>query len=314
MTSRRFATFAWLVLAYNLAVIAWGAYVRATGSGAGCGQHWPLCNGEVMPRTGSVALTIELTHRVSSGFVLVLAAALIAWAFKAAAKGHPVRRAAVGVGVLTVTEAVVGAGLVLLKLVGTDASMLRALSMAVHLTNTFLLVGALTLTAAWATWDARPRPRAHLGLGLLIVSGLEGVLVVGVSGAIAALGDTLFPAATLGAGLAQDFSATAHLLVRLRVLHPFIAVAVGLLLLVIANVMPAAARREGRLLLGLVLVQLGAGALSVALLAPVWLQLVHLLLADLVWIALVLAGNRALAAPVPARAATAAPLPAGAPG
>src|SRR5215467_12703113 len=67
----RVSAFAWGVLAYNVAVIAWGAFVRASGSGAGCGRHWPLCNGEVVPRPTSVATVIEATHRATSGLALV---------------------------------------------------------------------------------------------------------------------------------------------------------------------------------------------------------------------------------------------------
>jgi heme A synthase len=309
-TRRRFAFFAWAVLAYNLAVVAWGAYVRATGSGAGCGAHWPLCNGEIAPRPSTAAMAIEYTHRLSSGLVLLLAVGLVVWAFLAFERRHAVRRGAAVAFALTLAEALVGAGLVLLRLVGTDASLLRAGSMAVHLTTTFLLLAALALTAAWSTWGHRPRPRGRPGLSLLIGVGLVGVLVVGVSGAVAALGDTLFPAASLGAGLAADFSRTAHLLVRLRVLHPPIAVGVGLFLLGLADALPRAGRREARILYAAVLVQLAAGAASVVLLAPVWLQLVHLVLADLVWIALVVAANCALATPAPAAAP--APDPAGA--
>src|SRR5829696_7646401 len=147
----RVARYAWAVLAYNVAVILWGAYVRATGSGAGCGAHWPLCNGEVVPRAAGVATLIEFSHRISSGVALIAIAILVVSAFRTTAAGHPARAGAVISGLLILTEAAVGAGLVLFQLVADNATMARAMFVAVHLLNTFLLLGALTLTAWWLT-------------------------------------------------------------------------------------------------------------------------------------------------------------------
>jgi cytochrome c oxidase assembly protein subunit 15 len=299
---RRLDRFAWIVLAYNLAVILWGAAVRATGSGAGCGSHWPLCNGEVLPRAAALETLIEFSHRLTSGLALLLVVALAVAAFRSRPAGHPVRRAAVFSVVLILTEAAVGAGLVLFELVADNQSMARALFMATHLVNTFLLVGALTLTAHFAGEGERFRLRgqgwvaggALLGLGLLLLSG--------VSGAIAALGDTLFPATSLAHALEQDLSPTAHTLLRLRLFHPGFAVAAGAFLLYLAPLLarrrPApAVRRFAGWTSVLVYVQLLAGAVNVLLLAPIWLQIVHLLLADLLWIAVVLLAATALAAP-----------------
>lgn len=295
---RRVARFAWAVLAVNLIVIAWGAFVRATGSGAGCGRHWPLCNGEVVPRPQSVATVIELSHRVTSGLAVVLVVALLVMALRALPRGHRVRRGAGLATVFIFGEALIGGGLVLFELVAHDASMKRALSMVLHLGNTFFLLAALALTA-W--WSSVPVPRAerraeHAGVvkGALAVA-LLAVLAVGASGAIAALGDTLFPARTLREGLAQDLSPTAHAFVRLRLLHPVIALGAAAIVFAASGFFRVArpstrVRTLASVLGGLVLVQLGAGLLNVALLAPVWMQLVHLLLADAVWISLVLLG------------------------
>ncbi len=304
MKLNRFARFAWAVLAYNVLVVLWGAYVRATGSGAGCGQHWPLCDGVVIPQFAQVARIIEFSHRASSGLVLVLAVTLIAWAWRAYPKGHAVRLGAVLAGVFTVTEALLGAGLVLFGLVAQNQSMERAVSVAMHLANTFLLLAALTLTALWASGGRRVRLRGQgwapwaLGLGLLAA------LFLGMSGAITALGDTLFPAGSLAAGVRQDFLPTAHFLVRLRIYHPIFAVGIAAYLLLIGNLLLAArpdplARREYRVLATLLVIQLLAGAVNVSLLAPVWMQMLHLLLADLVWIALVLFSASVLAENMP---------------
>lgn len=298
----RYARFAWATLAVNLAVIVWGAFVRATGSGAGCGSHWPLCNGEVIPRAPSLQTLVEFSHRLSSGVALLCVIGLVGGAWRGFPPRHPVRRAATAAGVLIVLEALVGAGLVLLELVAENRSAARAWWMAGHLINTFLLVAALALTAWWATHDERPRWRDAGGLRLLLGAAVASVLILGVSGAITALGDTLFPASSFAEGKAMTFSPASHAFVRLRVWHPLLALVTGALLLAVAS---AAARRRpdalmGRLatlLIGLFAANLAVGVVNVWWLAPVPVQLVHLLLADLVWIALVILAAASLAAP-----------------
>jgi heme A synthase len=295
---RRYATFAWATLAANLGVIVWGAFVRATGAGAGCGSHWPLCNGEIVPRAPSIETLIELGHRLTSGVALLLVVGLVIGAWRRFPRGHMVRRAAAASAVLIVFEALIGAGLVLLELVAGDASVARAWWMAGHLLNTFLLVGALTLTAWWATTDERPQ--LHGSVVVTLGTAIVGMLVLGISGAITALGDTLFPVATYAEGKALTFSPTAHLFVRLRVWHPVLAVIVGVLIAIasthaVLHRRSPAVRRAAMAVVGLVALQLGVGLLNMWLLAPVPLQLVHLLLADLVWIALVVLSASALA-------------------
>jgi heme a synthase len=301
----RLARFAWIVVAVNLGVILWGAFVRATGSGAGCGQHWPLCNGEVVPREPALATIIELTHRVTSGLALLALLGLVVAVWRNRPAGHPARTAAGWSMFFMLTEAGVGAGLVLFELVADNKSMARALFMAVHLANTFLLLGAMTITARWLEDRAPGFDIAGRGGRALLLGALAlGTIVVGVSGAVAALGDTLFPAATLGEALAQDLSPTSHVLLRLRVIHPIAAAALALALITVAPRIPTALgddTRAGSRVALLAALQIGLGSLNVLLLAPVWLQLVHLLAADLLWIALVLLAASALAAD-PARA------------
>jgi heme A synthase len=286
----RLARFAWSVLLYNVAVILWGAYVRATGSGAGCGSHWPLCNGDVLPRAPELATLVEFSHRLTSGLALVAVVVLVAWARRACPPGHPARMGAALSLLFMLTEAGVGAGLVLFQLVADNASMARALFMVVHLLNTFVLLAFLTLTAWWLSGGERLRLS---GRGVMTSSILAAaILVVGASGAVAALGDTLFPAGSLAEALRADMSATSHLLIRLRVLHPVLAVALVIGLLTgaprLANGSGPAGRGLSRAVMTGAAVQLLLGFLNVVLLAPVWLQLVHLLLADAIWIGFVL--------------------------
>jgi heme A synthase len=298
----RYATYAWATLAVTLGVILWGAFVRATGSGAGCGSHWPLCNGEVVPRSPTAATLIEFGHRLTSGLAALLVVGLTAGAWRGFPPGHLVRRSALAALVLMGLEALIGAGLVLLEHVAGDASIARAWWVSGHLVNTFLLVAALTLTAWGATHGARPRLSGAGSLGAMLAAALAAVLAVGVSGAITALGDTLFPAATLAEGEAQTFSDTAHVFVRLRVWHPLLALAAGVLVMAAAQRATRVRRAPAvssaaNLVLGLLVLQIGVGVANVSFLAPVPLQLVHLLLADLLWIALLVLAATALAAP-----------------
>ena len=300
------ARLAWAVLAYNVAVILWGAYVRATGSGAGCGAHWPLCNGEVVPRAAGVATLIEFSHRATSGLALLAVAALVAATFRTCRAGHPARAGAVMSGALILSEAAVGAGLVLFQLVADNATMARAMFVAAHLLNTFLLLAALTLTAWWLSvgvpFTAGRRGRAYL------MTGCAALLVAGASGAVAALGDTLFPAQSLAASLRDDLSFTSHLLIRLRVFHPVLAVVaagvVGTCAARLGRSGPTPNPRGVRIVTAIALGQIALGFFNVVMLAPVWLQLAHLLVADALWIGFVLLGAYTLTdrAVAPARA------------
>lgn len=298
--TRGFAAYAWATLAVLLGVVLWGAYVRATGSGAGCGAHWPLCNGVVVPRAPGSATLIEFSHRLSSGVLLLMIVGLVVGAWRRYPKGHRVRTAALASLVLALVEALIGAGLVLFELVADNPSMARGYSMAAHLVNTFLFMGAVLFTAWWASGGPPVRVRGREGLAALFGLGLLGMLVLGTSGAIAALGDTLFPARSLSEALRQDLDPTAHVFLRLRLAHPAIAIGVaiylGMLIGLTARLRATPlTRRAGRAVAGLLVTQIVAGFINVALLAPVWLQLVHLLLADLLWIALLLFAASALA-------------------
>ena len=303
---KRLSRYAWFVLAWNVIVILWGAYVRATGSGAGCGAHWPLCNGEVVPRAPDAAMLVEFSHRATSGLALVAVVLLAVWTWRAVAAGHPARRAAAASLVFIVVEALLGAGLVLFRLVAQDESLARAMVMPLHLANTLILLLCLTLTAHFLSGGApvsisgRTRTFAVL-VGLLVL-----MIGVGKTGAIAALGDTLYPASSFLDGLRADLAPTSSLLLRLRILHPALGVAVGAMLVFGTAAIPiGAGDRRGRFAKRAVVAlsgfQVVLGFVNVWLLAPVWMQIAHLLVADLLWIALVLLTASALARrPAPA--------------
>jgi heme a synthase len=294
----RLARFAWSLVAYNVAVILWGAYVRASGSGAGCGSHWPLCNGEVIPRLPATATLIEYSHRLTSGLALIGVVILYLWTRRQRPAGDAARRGAAASVIFMLSEAGVGAGLVLFRLVADNASMARALFMAAHLTNTFVLLGTLTLTAWWLSGGAVPsvRERPRVTAAWALSAAL--FLVASISGAVAALGDTLYPSASLSEGLRSDLSATSHLLIRLRMLHPVLAVSAAAIAILIAPRLPGmndvTGQRLARAVVAISALQLLAGVTNLLLLAPIGMQLVHLMLADAVWMSLVLLGAQAL--------------------
>lgn len=300
--------FAWAVLAYFVAVILWGGLVRATGSGAGCGDHWPLCNGTVLQHSPRLDTMIEFTHRITSGLSFFSAVGLLVWTFAGTVRGHLARAAVVASVVFTLIEAVLGALLVKLGLTAQSQSPLRAPYLALHLTNTLLLLASLALTAhllsrarGYLRGDVRLVAPLGAAMGILVV------LAVGVTGSLAALGDTLFPAHSLNSALTQDFASGSAWLLRWRWTHPAIAfLACIFLIWLLVRAAQRNAYWDNRVLSAVVLVLLAVqyvlGVLDVMLLAPVWLQIAHLLGADALWVALIVLTARLTLQPAEARA------------
>ncbi len=286
---RGFLRYAWITLAVTLLVIVWGGVVRATGSGAGCGSHWPLCNGNVLPLAPTVATMIEFVHRVTSGGVMLLAVGLVVLARRTFPRGHAARRWAAISLVFMLIEAAIGAGIVLLELVADNTSALRAGYVGGHLVNTLLLVAAMVSTIWWAR---PPAPDRTPATSTRVLSAcLLGMLLVAASGAVVALGNTLFPHASLAEGLAADFDPISHFLIRLRVWHPiFAGVLAGALLWLAfrSPVFQGAAQATPRwLVIWGVIGQTALGVITLLLLAPLSLQMAHLLASNLLWIPLV---------------------------
>jgi len=301
--AKSLARLAWFTVGWNIFVILWGAVVRATGSGAGCGAHWPTCNGEVIPLDPSVGTLIEYSHRLTSGVALLLVAFLLFQVRRHREAGHLARAWSAASMVLILTEAAVGAGLVLFERVATDTSIARGYWMSGHLVNTFLLLAALTLTARFADapFSASRRDQGFLaatfpagGRGTATLLAVLALLATGISGAIAALGDTLFKASSLREAIAQDFSSASHIFLRIRILHPVIALIGGALVLVVAyrtitsNPHRPKPRTRGLALAAMVVGQWFLGLTNLLLLAPTPLQIAHLFLADLIWMTLIL--------------------------
>jgi heme A synthase len=287
---RALVRFAWFVLGFNVAVILLGALVRATGSGAGCGSSWPTCDGEVLPEL-SGATAVEFTHRAMSGVALILVATLVVWVFRSTPPGRPARAGAVLAMVAIVGEALIGAVIVLAEWVANDASAARAVAVPLHLVNTLLLLAALTLTIFWLRGGRRLAFQEDRTVNrYVLLGGLALVLIAG-TGAVTALADTLFPKD----GILGD-PGSEHFLTGLRVVHPILAVIAASMAWWLSARSSDVTRRSAKVVSVLVGVMLLSGVLNVALGVPVWMQLVHLVLADALWITYVLISATALQA------------------
>ncbi len=289
----RFTLAAWAFLAYLIAVILFGAWVRISHSGDGCGSNWPTCHGEVLPTAPSAATMIEFTHRATSGLCGIFGIGLLGWSWRRSGRSAVTRLVALTL-LFVVFEGAIGAGLVLGELVADDQSGARAAVIALHLTNTLLLT-AFAALAAWrsqhpgaGTFAAGRRPGFSIALTLVVLTAM--------TGAVTALGDTLFPRGVevgpgLFAAIRTDLSPANHFLVRLRVIHPAVAVIAAAYLIWFLE-KEAAKSHMARTALYLVAAEVGVGFLNVGLAAPGWLQIVHLLVAQCLWISLVLACAR----------------------
>ena len=293
------AKYAWFVLAYNLLVIIWGVFLRASKSGDGCGQHWLTCNGEVVPSAPQLKTIIEFTHRITSSLDGLFVIALVVWAFVSWYSGRNagasrVLKFAGASLIFVVIEGLLGAGLVLTGNTAETLTAARPFWMAAHLVNTLILLAFLSLTARAASggkpFDLKIEPKILFLLGLAVA----GIFLVGMSGSVAALSSMIFPSETLAEGISKDFSAASNILLRLRVAHPILSVSVGVYLIFLAGWLRARAvenadvGRWANVLSILVLIQFASGAVTLLTLAPIVMQIVHLFLADTVWIAFVL--------------------------
>lgn len=301
-----FAKYAWFVLAYNVVVILWGVFLRASKSGDGCGQHWLTCNGEVIPSAPQLKTIIEFSHRITSSLAGVFILVLLVWAFigwlsRKSERGGYSLKTVVASFIFVAIEGFIGARLVLTGNTAETLTPERPFWMAWHLINTFILLAFLTLTAWFASGGKKLDFKAHPKILWLLGAGVLGIFLIGTSGSIAALSSMIFPSASLAEGVAKDFSETSHLILRLRVSHPILSVTVGLFLVFLAARLKSQygesfwANRWANVLSVLVLIQFASGALTLLTLAPIVLQLIHLLLADLLWIAFILLSANVLA-------------------
>ena len=296
---------AWTALIVNIAVILQGAIVRVTGSGAGCGRHWPSCQGEIIPLNPRIDTIIEFSHRSLSLIVILLAI----WIAIRVAQTRKINRGLFIFGSLSllhiIIEALLGATTVLFELTGETVSTARGVIVATHMVNSLWLVGMLTLTVVYATAKKTPWPLKLSKQGplatVLIVS-IVSMLLLMFTGGIAAMGNTMFPTESLAEGLRADFDPSSNILIRLRLLHPLIAISIGIYLFISLGLSRwlkpvEEARKFARALLSVYFIELIIGTFNMALLAPAVVQVIHLAFAVLSFALLMTVSVYTLAAP-----------------
>ena len=290
----RFAKFAWFTLAYNILVILWGVFLRASKSGDGCGQHWLTCQGEVIPSAPQLKTIIEFSHRMTTGPAFVFVVILLVWAWLRFAKGSPVRKAAAVSFLFIISEVLIGAVLVLTGNTAGAQTAERPFLAIGHLINSSMLLASLTMTAWFASGDRRLNVDGRTRMIALLAVGVGVLLLSGISGSVAALSSMLFPSDTLMEGVSKDFASSSDILLRLRVSHPLLAIFTSVYLIFLSGWVrkasdgDATVARWSNVLSVLVLIQLAFGAATFLTLGPIVMQVGHLLLADLVWISFVL--------------------------
>lgn len=299
---RLFSIVAWSTLVFIVGVILGGLVVRATGSGDGCGDSWPKCGDQFIPPSPTTETLIEFGHRISSFLAGVGVLVLVILAFRFFPKRHIVRTAAVASGVILIVEALIGASLVLYGWVDDDVSLGRVIVVPLHLANTFLLLGATTLTAWWGSGNPSPRRPWRSRDGWWLLGGAGVLVLVGATGSLNALADTIFPSDSITGDLEDKFGPTAPMLSRLRIVHPVVAVIGGMAVAWIATARARFGSRTTRLTAAavtwVVLSQMFIGIANVFFLTPLSLQLLHLAVADVLWIVYVVFAASHLGEPV----------------
>ncbi|HQU83062.1 MAG TPA: COX15/CtaA family protein [Pyrinomonadaceae bacterium] len=294
-----FAKYAWFVLGYNLLVILWGVFLRASKSGDGCGQHWLTCHGEVIPSAPQLKTVIEFSHRITSaldGFIVIalLIFAIVRWRRGKTEEKRRVLKMAAASFVFVIIEGLLGAGLVLTGNTAETLTAARPFWMAGHLITTLILLTFLTLTAWFTSGGKSFNFKVEPKIKMFLLLGIFAFLLVGMSGSIAALSNMIFPSESLSEGITKDFSATSNILLRLRVSHPILSIFSAVYLIFLGGWLRKQAEnnlavvRWSNIFSILVLVQIAFGAVTLLTLAPIVMQLGHLLLADLIWISFVL--------------------------
>lgn len=288
MTNRWYRRAGWASLWFTVAVILGGAVVRASGSGDGCGETWPHCEGSLFPIGGDTEARIEFAHRSLTAILAVVLIGFAVWTLRSVPRGRPVRTWLRWAAIFFVGEVVIGAVLVLFGWVDEDQSIARLVVVPIHLVNTFFLLAALAGAAFHAGRDQVRSRWPDRTTRLLSLSALATVLVVGSMGALNALADTLHP----DASTASNFDETSPVLVQLRVLHPAVAIIGGLALVWIVRHPlydpEGRARRTRNGVTSIVFLQFAIGIVNVALSTPLEIQVLHLFVADVLWILVVL--------------------------
>ena len=262
-----------------LSILA-GAFVRATGSGDGCGSTWPTCKGKIIPQLSDPSEVIEFSHRSISGILLIVTL-IIFIKSRNMSKGTIARKTVNFLTFFVVFEAAIGAVIVLYEWVGLNSSLPRIIAVPIHLVNTFGLLACYAVLYKVLLnnfknikqlWDRR----------FVFVAFL--FLLSGATGSITALADVLFPSASFYEGLMEDFDRTSELLTRLRILHPIVATGLSVALIIESRKIQKDYKIDVKFLQLLVIVAVTLGVLNVLSNIVLLLSIFHLAIADLLWI------------------------------
>lgn len=293
---QRFANFAWFNLIYNLLVVAFGVFLRASGSGDGCGENWPFCTGDKNPANGPWASLIESSHRISTVLVGLFSFIMLGWSFRSFAKGHPVKKFAVAYFVFTLLEGLIGRHLVVNGLVTSNDTVQRAIWMAIHVLSTFVLLGSIAGAGLSASGIRPPNFKGQGVVGWLLGFGFVGTMLLGVSGAISAFGHQVRPDV---ADLSERLKPAAFWASKLAIAHPIGSASIGLFLLLMSGMIQHLrpdpfVKNASKMVSSLLVIQMCLGALNIVLKAPIPMQMIHLVMADLNWISIVVLAMAAL--------------------
>ena len=262
-----------------LSILA-GAIVRATGSGDGCGASWPTCNGRVIPSLETSSEIIEFSHRSISGILLIVTLLLF---LKSRESGTPLLHKKV-INYLTffvLLEAAIGAVIVIYEWVGLNTSLPRIIAVPLHLVNTFALLGFYTLIF-YLLRESEIKLSNYFDKRVKIAFVL--FFLTGATGSITALADVLFPSASFVEGFIEDFDSTSEVLTRLRILHPFVSTILSIFLFLESNRFKKEYGIDSYIIKFLIIVGVILGVLNVFSNIILPLSILHLLLADLLWI------------------------------
>ena len=257
-----------------------GAVVRATGSGDGCGSSWPTCNGRVIPSLNSASEQIEFSHRAISGLLLIVTIAIFIKSFNNSVTSLQ-KKVINYLTFFVILEALIGAVIVLYEWVGMNSSIPRIAAVPLHLVNTFGLLAMYTIIFK-LTQNPEIKISNLIDRKFKIITFL--FILTGATGSIAALADVLFPSESFIAGIVEDFDSTSEILTRLRVLHPIVSTVLSFMLFNESKRLEDKFNLKTNQIKILVIIGVTLGVLNVFININIFLSVVHLLVADLLWI------------------------------
>jgi len=267
-------------LLLSIASILAGAFVRATGSGDGCGATWPTCKGKIIPALSDTSELIEFSHRSVSGVLLVVTLIIFAKTRKFQ-KESLVRTVTNYLTFFVIFEALIGAVIVIFEWVGLNSSLPRIIAVPIHLVNTFGLLGSYAILYKILQDDLQ-NIKNMFNKNFLLISSL--FLLSGATGSITALADVLFPSASFVEGFLADFDRTSEVLTRLRILHPIISSTLSIVLYVYATGIRKKYNVSVKQLQTLILIAVFLGVINVLSNIVLPLSILHLAIADFLWI------------------------------